>query len=309
MAGTAAATEADVLAWLDARLERAAAARAPHITLTFAQSLDGCLSRPDGARTLLSGPDALHLTHALRARHAAILVGIGTVISDNPLLTTRLVDGTAGGADWRGKARGGVLPGCFQKLVPSAHGPRCPRACPPSPRTLPSSRVAGPSPHPVVLDPHVRMPPESRLLAREDGARPLLVVLPADYVGVGGEGERAERAVRRRAMEERGARCVEVPAVDDRMAWCDIISALTRALDVQTVMVEGGVRVMNGLLEESARDASLHSSHISALLTVAPTWLGGDKRVTPAGVTLESARWWSLGKDAIVAAAIAPPAA
>jgi GTP cyclohydrolase II len=41
----------------------------------------------------LSGPQSLLLTHYLRAAHDAILVGIGTVLADNPLLNVRLVEG------------------------------------------------------------------------------------------------------------------------------------------------------------------------------------------------------------------------
>ncbi len=41
----------------------------------------------------MSGPESLRFTHALRARHDGILVGVGTVLADNPELRVRLVDG------------------------------------------------------------------------------------------------------------------------------------------------------------------------------------------------------------------------
>lgn len=65
----------------------------PHVTLAYAQSLDGAIALRAGEPTLLSSPASLELTHALRARHDAILVGIGTVLSDDPELTVRLVEG------------------------------------------------------------------------------------------------------------------------------------------------------------------------------------------------------------------------
>ena len=65
----------------------------PLITLSYAQSLDGCIAVCRGEFCALSGADAQVLTHRLRAVHDALLVGIGTVISDNPKLTVRLIDG------------------------------------------------------------------------------------------------------------------------------------------------------------------------------------------------------------------------
>jgi riboflavin-specific deaminase-like protein len=41
----------------------------------------------------LSGPESMRLTHQLRACCQTILVGIGTVLADNPCLTVRLVEG------------------------------------------------------------------------------------------------------------------------------------------------------------------------------------------------------------------------
>jgi riboflavin-specific deaminase-like protein len=67
--------------------------RRPFVTLSYAQSLDGCISAKPGEALPLSGIESLKLTHHLRANHDAILVGIGTVLSDNPRLNVRLVHG------------------------------------------------------------------------------------------------------------------------------------------------------------------------------------------------------------------------
>ena len=65
----------------------------PAVTLSYAQSLDGSITARAGRPTALSGPEALRFTHRLRANHDAILVGIGTVLADDPQLNVRLFDG------------------------------------------------------------------------------------------------------------------------------------------------------------------------------------------------------------------------
>jgi len=65
----------------------------PFVTLTYAQSLDGCISARAGEPLAISGRESMALTHRLRAHHDAILVGIGTVLSDDPRLSVRLVKG------------------------------------------------------------------------------------------------------------------------------------------------------------------------------------------------------------------------
>ncbi|KAJ2540140.1 2,5-diamino-6-(ribosylamino)-4(3H)-pyrimidinone 5'-phosphate reductase [Coemansia sp. D1744] len=62
----------------------------PAITLTFAQSLDGKISLP-GQQLLLSGAESMAMTHRLRSMHDGILVGIDTVICDDPQLCVRHV--------------------------------------------------------------------------------------------------------------------------------------------------------------------------------------------------------------------------
>ena len=65
----------------------------PFVTLTYAQSLDGSIAKSGGSTLRLSGPESLSLTHSLRASHDAILVGIDTVIADDPQLNVRYAEG------------------------------------------------------------------------------------------------------------------------------------------------------------------------------------------------------------------------
>jgi len=67
----------------------------PLITLSYAQSLDGSIAARRGERTQISGPESTRLTHHLRANHEAILIGIGTLLADDPQLTVRLVGGNS----------------------------------------------------------------------------------------------------------------------------------------------------------------------------------------------------------------------
>ena len=67
----------------------------PFVTLSYAQSIDGSIATKNRIQLGLSGAASMRMTHELRAVHDAILVGIGTIISDNPKLTVRLVPGAS----------------------------------------------------------------------------------------------------------------------------------------------------------------------------------------------------------------------
>lgn len=61
----------------------------PFVSLKVASSLDGFLGLESGESKWITSPESRELSHVLRAAHDAILVGRGTLLTDNPLLNVR----------------------------------------------------------------------------------------------------------------------------------------------------------------------------------------------------------------------------
>jgi diaminohydroxyphosphoribosylaminopyrimidine deaminase/5-amino-6-(5-phosphoribosylamino)uracil reductase len=62
----------------------------PHVVLKLAVSADEKVALPDRRPAKITGPRARNRVHLMRAMHDAVLTGIGTVLTDDPLLTCRL---------------------------------------------------------------------------------------------------------------------------------------------------------------------------------------------------------------------------
>ncbi|HXE52242.1 MAG TPA: bifunctional diaminohydroxyphosphoribosylaminopyrimidine deaminase/5-amino-6-(5-phosphoribosylamino)uracil reductase RibD, partial [Tepidisphaeraceae bacterium] len=64
----------------------------PYVTLKWAQSSDGKVAGLEGQPVWISNSESTRIVHELRARCDGILVGINTVLRDDPLLTARCVE-------------------------------------------------------------------------------------------------------------------------------------------------------------------------------------------------------------------------
>lgn len=88
----------------------------PYVIAKWAQTLDGRLAAPSGDSRWISSPESRQWVHSLRSRVDGILVGVGTVLADNPLLTVRL---EAGRTDYGRRPTRIVLDGALRTPLDS----------------------------------------------------------------------------------------------------------------------------------------------------------------------------------------------
>lgn len=250
----------------------AARYKRPFVTLTFATSLDSSLSLAPGTRTVLSGPQSKAMTHYLRSRHAAICVGVGTAIADDPGLNCRLAPSSSSGyqhqprpiiidphARWRFTENAKVL-----QIVRSGQGL--------APFILVSS-----SSYSLLEKFEEEFTAQRALLERHGGKYIPIEHIPGDDRGSGG-----------------------------RFTWNSILHVVIgEGLD--SIMIEGGGQIINSLL--GSPDNELIDS---VIVTIAPTWLGqGGVVVSPpraagvdgkpfAPIRLTGTSWYPLGEDVVL---------
>lgn len=262
----------------------------PFITLTYAQSLDSAIATSPGARTALSGPATKAMTHFLRSRHDAILVGVGTAAADDPGLNCRLEVEMSGGHQPRPVvvdpgARWDV--GVGSKVVQLAR----------------EGRGLGPW---VLCAEGVEPDAGRRAVLEGVGGRYIAVEGVGRGGGGGGrgegrgEGEKAGMGKEAEAGEEDGSRPV--------LTW-DSIFGLLWEEGINSVMVEGGATVINDLLLLANEGLDVVDS---VIVTIAPVWLGaGGVTVSPErpvdaqmrrvpGPRLTDVMWSQMGDDMVL---------
>ena len=170
--------------------------------------MDGSIAFEADRQLTISCKESITLTHGLRTIHDAILIGIGTVLSDDPQLTARYYEGS--------------------------------------------------NPRPVIVDSQLRTPVDAQLLVNPP-VQPIIATTEAA----------SEERIRE--LKDAGAKILVVPARDDGRADLNSLLAELIALDISTLMVEGGARIITGFLAEQLAD--------SLILTIAPHLLGGLRGV------------------------------
>ena len=185
----------------------------PHVVLKFAQTLDGRIATSTGDARWISGEEERRVSHTLRAACDAVLVGVGTVLQDDPQLTVRMVPGA--------------------------------------------------SPMRVVLDSTLRVPDGAKVL----GTEAVTTILTTDRSDTD----------RQQALQDRRVGVHVLPAGPHGVDVDAALGAL-RAAGVETLLVEGGARVITSLLGAGVVDR--------LIVGVAPTIIGqGTEAVGPLGIT------------------------
>lgn len=240
----------------------------PHITLTYATSLDSGLSIAPGQQTALSGPESKAMTHFLRSRHDAILIGVGTAIVDDPGLNCRYRPSNSDSKEQDGG------------------------------KDDEDAMVR--QPRPVILDPQGRwiFTSSSKVLrlAREGKGKAPWIMLARGPV----PGERLK------LLEELGGDYLwHTMALEGRTKWSEIFAELGKK-GVKSVMVEGGGRVVNELL--GRENVGLVDSVVVTLaptylgkgsVAVSPENVRDGDRWVPA-VGFADVRWTPLGRDVVM---------
>lgn len=173
----------------------------PWITLKQARMPDGSIANMDGSpKNITSNAQNIWSHYYLRARSDAIIVGVGTIITDNPKLTIRHHEG--------------------------AH-----------------------QPYRIVLDPHLRLPENSRVVTDEYRERTIICT----------DKNTSANEVKKNALQASGVRVVSVDMHRDTFDWAQLWQALTAPADdyigMTSVLVEGGRRTWdlfrrNGMMDE-----------------------------------------------------------
>ncbi len=179
----------------------------PFVMTKCAATLDGRIATRTGDSRWVTGDSARQFVHRLRHRVDAIMVGINTIRTDDPSLTTRLTD------------------------------------------------RQGRDPVRIVLDSHLSIPVDARVLRQSSAAPAIVVAGPQAPVN------------KKKALEKTGARVIESPLKNNLIDLAALMHQIG-AMQLTSLLIEGGGRVLASAFSAGIVD--------KVYFFYAPRILGGD---------------------------------
>ncbi|RDA90883.1 hypothetical protein CP533_3241 [Ophiocordyceps camponoti-saundersi (nom. inval.)] len=233
----------------------------PFVTLTWAASLDGKLSIAPGVRTRLSGPESKAMTHYLRRQHDAILIGVSTLLADDPALNCRLA-----GAD--------TVASQPRPIIVDPHLRWTPR---PTDKVLATSRSgAGLAPYVVTGVSASDVPADSVDVLERHGGR--FLHLPSSSSSSSSSSTEGDRM---------------------RLDWRLVVASL-REQGLKSVMIEGGGFVIESLLESRDLVDSVIVTVAPTWLGRGGVGVCPAREVDHGALRLCDVSWHPLGEDVVL---------
>ena len=196
--------------------------RQPYVIAKWAMSLDGRIATRSGDSRWVSCEESRRRVHEVRSVVDGIVVGIGTVLADDPMLTARLEEFAGRGKHWlqapSGTQRGALL----EKALAAGKPPY----------------------HRIVLDSRARTPLGSRLVKTAREVKTLIAVTPD------------APARRCRRLAESGCEVVCCRADGGRVDVEDLLGMLGRRR-LTNLLVEGGSAVLGAFFDAGAVDQAM----------------------------------------------------
>lgn len=190
----------------------------PYITVKMAQSLDGKIATRTGESKWISSEASRAMVQRLRSRHDAVMVGVNTIIKDDPLLNIRRSSLAASPSRRRSQA--------WSHL---------------SVRPLAVARRSYKNPVKIIVDSKLRTPTDARIFSKDSPARVIIATTTITPLK------------KEELLARKGA---EVLRIKDNSGRVDLKSLLRRLsrMGIGSILVEGGGEITASLFDNKLVD-------------------------------------------------------
>ena len=226
----------------------------PYIRLKYAMTADGKIATKTGASRWVTGPEAIHKVHEMRHECMSIMVGVDTVIADDPMLNCRIENG-----------RNPIRIICDSKLRIPGECQLVRTADEYDSETIVVCAVSG-----MPLG-EVRFSEKAPFYMDDSNENPLAKALGKKFGG----GDSTKKAIK---LNERGVRIFNFPGHDGKVDLSLLMEYLGK-LDIDSLLLEGG-----GNLNESALRAGIINE---IRIFIAPKVFGGKAKSPIEGIGVD----------------------